>query len=105
MYIRRFSKSIICHVNQYHCGQPRICFVACRFLIKFLPRVSIFDKGQGRSRPQYCTLKYSQKILPQNVENFAVGMDSNQYVWYGDKLKIGFLRIWKVNFRLPNGFD
>ena len=43
--------------------------------------------------------------LPKNVEDLPIGMNSDEYVWHGDKLEICLLGIRKENLGLPDRLD
>ena len=43
--------------------------------------------------------------LPQNVENFPVGMNSDEHIGHGDKLEVGLFGIRKEHLGLPDGLD
>ena len=43
--------------------------------------------------------------LPKNVEDLPIGMNSDEYVWHGDKLEIRLFGIWEVDLRFPDRLD
>ena len=50
-------------------------------------------------------LPVSIGTLPEHVEDLASGIQSDEHIRHGDKLKLSVLGVREVHLRLPDSFD